>query len=217
MKKFISLFTVLVFSLVLVAPSFASAAQKLIQPINNAYITAGYLNANYQKKFGFKHYGWDLTSANSSRAVWASGSGKVLATGYDNVLGNTVIVKYPAAYIHSTKTTKDLVFRYNHLASIAVSKGQSVTKDTRLGNYGNTGLYSTGPHLHFEIDTDTTYYQYSPTLGSSSNIIKAGTASTVLSPRNVLYTKVSSPDNQSIYIIGDGYQSSSEDDLPFKN
>ncbi|MGP1909887.1 M23 family metallopeptidase [Metabacillus sp. JX24] len=217
MKKIVFCVAALVFLLVLSAPSFASAAQKLIQPVNNAYITAGYLNAKYEQRFGFKHYGWDLTSSSGSRAVWASGSGTVLATGYDNVLGNTVIVKYPDAYIHSTGKTRDLVFRYNHLDSIAVSKGTRVTKDSRLGNYGNTGKYSTGAHLHFEIDTDTVYYQYSPTLASSSNIIKAGTAGTVLSPRSVLYTKVSDPDNQSIWIVGDGYQSSSEDDLPFIN
>ncbi|MEH6964501.1 M23 family metallopeptidase [Priestia megaterium] len=215
MKKILSLVTLFVFSMGIALPTFAEAAsQKLIQPINNARITAGYLNTKYQQKFGFKHYGWDLVSATSNRTVWASGKGKVLATGYDNILGNTIIVKYPQAYIHSTKSTKDIVIRYNHLASIKVAKGQSVTKDTSLGIYGNTGKYSTGAHLHFEIDTDTVNYQYSPTLGSSSNIIKAGTASTVLSPKSVLYTKNSAPDNQQIWILGDGYQSSTEDNLP---
>jgi len=215
MKKILSLVTLFIFAMGIAVPTFAEAAsQKLIQPINNARITAGYLNTNYYQKFGFKHYGWDLVSATTDRTVWGSGKGTVLATGYDNILGNTVIVKYPQAYIHGTKTTKDVVIRYNHLASIKVSKGQSVTKDTTLGIYGNTGKYSTDAHLHFEIDTDTAYYQYSPTLGTSSNIIKAGTAGTVLSPKNVLYTKNSSPDNQQIWIVGDGYQSSTEDDLP---
>ncbi|MEE6133283.1 M23 family metallopeptidase [Priestia sp. GS2] len=215
MKKILSLVTLFIFAMGIAVPTFAEAAsQKLIQPINNARITAGYLNTNYYQKFGFKHYGWDLVSATTDRTVWGSGKGTVLATGYDNILGNTVIVKYSQAYIHGTKTTKDVVIRYNHLASIKVSKGQSVTKDTTLGIYGNTGKYSTGAHLHFEIDTDTAYYQYSPTLGTSSNIIKAGTAGTVLSPKNVLYTKNSSPDNQQIWIVGDGYQSSTEDDLP---
>ncbi|MEW4286660.1 M23 family metallopeptidase [Priestia koreensis] len=215
MKKLLGLVVSIVFLLTLSIPSFAQAAtQKLIQPVNDAYITAGFLNAKYEQKFGFKHYGWDLTSSTSSRTVWASGKGTVLAAGYDNILGNTVIVKYPYAYIHATGSTKDLIFRYHHLASIGVSKGASVTKDTSLGKYGNTGKYSTGAHLHFEIDTDTTYYQYSPTLGSSSNIIKAGSSSTILSPKKVLYTKVSSPDSQQIWVLGDGYQSSTEADLP---
>ncbi len=37
--------------------------------------------------------------------------------------------------------------------------GQKITKDTRLGLYGNTGA-STGDHLHIEIDTDTKYPNY---------------------------------------------------------
>ena len=36
-------------------------AQKLILPINQARITAGYKNANYRKQFGYTHYGIDMT------------------------------------------------------------------------------------------------------------------------------------------------------------
>lgn len=47
--------------------------------------------------------------------------------------------------------------------------GQKITKDTVLGTMGNTGIYSTGVHLHLEIDTDTNekYACWSPTVSST--------------------------------------------------
>jgi murein DD-endopeptidase MepM/ murein hydrolase activator NlpD len=39
---------------------------------------------------------------------------------------------------------------YGHLSSIEVSPGQAVTKGSRIGVMGSTGM-STGTHLHFEI------------------------------------------------------------------
>ena len=48
----------------------------------------------------------------------------------------------------------DLAMLYYHLEKIYVEQGQEVTKDTKLGLYGNTGA-SSGAHLHIEIDTDT--------------------------------------------------------------
>jgi murein DD-endopeptidase MepM/ murein hydrolase activator NlpD len=42
---------------------------------------------------------------------------------------------------------------YAHLSEISVSKGQPVSKGTRLGTAGSTG-YSTGTHLHFEVHLD---------------------------------------------------------------
>lgn len=90
-----------------------------------------------------------------------------------------------------------MIQRIYHLDSINVSAGQAITKDSKLGNYGNTGQYSTGAHLHIEFDTDLNYPDYSPTLGTNSNIIKAGT-DTVLNPANVMFVKKTAPDNQSI-------------------
>src|SRR5574341_846768 len=44
---------------------------------------------------------------------------------------------------------------YAHLASINVGQGDTVTKDTKLGEVGSSG-WSTGNHLHLEIYQDGT-------------------------------------------------------------
>ncbi len=172
------------------------ATQKLILPINKMRVTAGYKNSNYQQQFGFRHYGTDLTSTNSDRTVWGSGVGTVLLAGYDNVLGNVLVIRYDNCQL-TTGATKNLIQRIFHLDRIDVKQGQSITKDTRIGLYGNTGKYTTGPHLHVEFDTDTSYPSYSPTISTSSNIIKAGTDSTVR-PAEVMYVKNSAPDYQTV-------------------
>ena len=102
-------------------------AQKLILPINKTRITAGYKNANYKNQFGFNHYGSDSTSTNSNRTVWGSGVGKILETGFDNVLGNVVVIRYDNCQLKNG-SIKNLIQRLYHLERIDVSKGQSITR-----------------------------------------------------------------------------------------
>lgn len=170
--------------------------QKLIMPIQSALITAGYQNAAYRKRFGFPHYGQDMVSAIPDRSVRASGSGKVLLSGLDSTLGLVLIILYPQAYNHKTGKAQDLVLRYCHLKSISVKVADNVSAGDLLGVYGNTGRYSTGPHLHVEADYDTKYFAYSATVGKSGTIIKAGNASTMLCPAYLLHTKQSAPEAQ---------------------
>ena len=95
------------------------ATQKLILPINKMRVTAGYKNSNYQQQFGFRHYGTDLTSTNSDRTVWGSGVGTVLLAGYDNVLGNVLVIRYDNCQL-TTGATKNLIQRIFHLDRIDV-------------------------------------------------------------------------------------------------
>lgn len=188
--------------------------QYLILPLNKAQLTAGYKNAQYKQKFGFTHYGCDLSNgANDDRTLWAMGEGTVKAAGFDNIFGNTVVVVYPDCYIHGTGKTQDLTVRLYHMASVAVKAGQKVTTATKLGVMGNTGKYTTGPHVHVEIDTDTQMPTYAPGLGGNSNIIKKG-VDTTLKPADVLYIKPTAPDKQSLTFAAGVYATKAESELP---
>ena len=44
---------------------------------------------------------------------------------------------------------------YCHLSKVSVSEGQSVDRDEKIGEMGDTG-HSTGPHLHWSIDHNDT-------------------------------------------------------------
>ncbi len=191
--------------------------QKLILPLNKTLLGVGYKAAAYPQytadQFGKRlvHYGHDYRlSSGSDKRVWGSGNGRVIACGKDAVVGYCVVVRYEDVTGANGKYYSALTFRYFHLEkdSIKVSVGQKITKDTVLGTMGNTGSYSTGVHLHLEIDTDTNekYACWSPTVsstpGAGTSIIKGGTDSTI-NPGQILFKKPSSPDNQEYVLDSD--------------
>lgn len=182
--------------------------QKLILPINKAKLTASWKTSAYLNRFGFVHYGADLVSTVGQTALYASGDGEVVAAGRDNVVGNVVVVRYNSALHRPSRFWRDVVFRYFHLASISVKKGQKVSKNTLLGYYGNTGILKMANHLHLEADTDTKYPLYSPTV-KSSNFIRGTTAGasdkTMRNPLEFLHCKTSRPDVQSYTHAGNSY------------
>ena len=187
-------------------------AQKLILPINKLRITAGYKNPNYRKEFGYNHYGVDYTDqARADKTVWGSGEGTITHVGWSDSCGNVICAVYKNCQLTNGQV-KDLTIRYYHLEKIYVKAGQKITKDTRLGLYGNTGA-STGDHLHIEIDTDTKYPNYTPQIGKNSGVLKSGTDSTI-NPTTALYVKTTSPDNQSVK--NSGYNTVASTDLQFK-
>lgn len=193
-----------------------TAPQNLILPINECKITAGYQNKAYLEKFGFAHYGLDMIG---SATVYGSGIGKVIACGLDSVLGNVIAIRYNKVVNHKTGEVCDIIARYNHLASIAVKVGQAITKDTKLGIMGNTGKYSTGIHLHFEVDKDSKEGNecYTPSLSSNSNIMKAGlrgSKDTTFNPAEILFCKTTKPDCQYISRVRDEF--SCDDDIDVK-
>jgi murein DD-endopeptidase MepM/ murein hydrolase activator NlpD len=117
--------------------------QKLIQSVNNMTVNASFLNQEYQKKFGYEHYGMNCYG---SATVYAQGIGTVLATGTDSCYGHFVVVLYP-----DVEDRGDIVANYFHFGSVAASKGMPVTKDSILGVMGKTGTYATGIQLHTEM------------------------------------------------------------------
>lgn len=97
------------------------------------------------------HHGVDLGGSVGTPIV-AVHEGEVIQTltGQPNCdscgYGNYVTVK------HSDNSYT----RYAHLSTVAVSRGDKVTKGQKIGEMGNTGS-SSGPHLHFEIRTGLGY------------------------------------------------------------
>ena len=174
-------------------------AQRLIQPLNRARVTASYKwGGAYQREFGAPHYGQDMTGGPT---VYAQGEGTVAFAGWDNVCGYVVGIVYDDCVNHFDGGHRPLVGRYYHMADVRVKKGQRVTKDTRIGTVGNTGKLTTGPHLHVEFDTDTRYPAYTPTLTGHSNLLKRGlrgARDTTVDPMRVTYCKASGPDWQAI-------------------
>ena len=86
------------------------------------------------------HTGIDLRASTGTK-VYAANAGEVTTSGYSSAWGNYIIINHGGGY-----TTL-----YAHLSRRNVSKGQKVKQGDVIGLSGNTG-YSTGPHLHFEIN-----------------------------------------------------------------
>lgn len=172
-------------------------SQKLIQAVNSMTVSASYLNSEYEKKFGFKHYGFDCYGASST--VWSQGHGVVLSIGTDSCYGNYVVAMY-----FDVEELGNVVANYFHLASIDVKNGQFINKDTRLGVMGKTGTYATGIHLHTEM-RKYTLGQSAMLSPFGTNAFKQSLAGGWFDPLSAIYCKTSAPDSQKYATTNDAY------------
>lgn len=85
------------------------------------------------------HKGLDI-SAPTGTPIYAPAKGKIIFTGRDGGYGLSMMVDHGSGI----KT------RYAHLHSIAIKRGQKVTRGELIAYVGSTGR-STGPHLHYEV------------------------------------------------------------------
>ena len=72
--------------------------------------------------------------------IYSSGFGRVIFSGMNKDLGNTIIISHPAGFITV----------YAHNDTNLVISGEVVKKGQIIARIGETGN-SKGPHLHFEI------------------------------------------------------------------
>lgn len=100
------------------------------------------------------HRGVDY-SASTGTPVYASGDGKVTASGYSRSNGNYVYVQHGNRF----------QTRYLHLHKRSVQVGQRVKQGQTIGTVGATGL-ATGPHLHYEFLVDGVHKNPSTILDS---------------------------------------------------
>ena len=92
------------------------------------------------------HYGLDLEAAEGT-VITSFADGKVTAVGESSALGKYVTVLHEGGF-----TTL-----YAHCSRITASSGQLVRMSDPIAEVGQTGE-ATGPHLHFELYRDTTYF-----------------------------------------------------------
>lgn len=78
--------------------------------------------------------------AEEGELFWAIGEGSVVYAGFDQELGNTVIIRHPNKWISI----------YAHAQKLSVQTGQTVTQKQTLGRVGKTGQTEQSM-LHFEL------------------------------------------------------------------
>ena len=112
------------------------------------------ISSTYGNRWGTTHGAIDIAGGNAGAAIVASKGGTVVrvvtgcthnyakssSCGCGGGYGNYVIIQHDGTY--STL--------YGHMASVAVSVGQTVSQGQTIGYVGSTG-FSTGFHLHFEV------------------------------------------------------------------
>lgn len=86
------------------------------------------------------HHGQDFSAPHGTE-VFATGAGKIKFVGWDTGLGNYIAIDHGYGY-------ESL---YGHLSQFKISVNDSVKRGDLIGLTGSTG-YSTGPHLHYQIN-----------------------------------------------------------------
>lgn len=119
------------------------AAIPAIQPIANKDLT------RIASGFGWRidpiyrtrrfHSGMDF-SAPTGTAIYATGNGTVVYSGWRQGYGNSITINHGYGY----ETL------YGHMSKLIAQVGQTVNRGETIGLVGNTGK-STGPHLHYEV------------------------------------------------------------------
>ena len=86
------------------------------------------------------HYGVDI-AAPKDASIKAIDDGTVVLAAYTAETG----------YIIQVQHDNDLVSIYKHNSSLLKQEGDKVRAGEAVAIIGETGEYSTGPHLHFEM------------------------------------------------------------------
>lgn len=188
--------------------------QKLVMPFKQSTMVCGYKTAKYLSAWGYPHYGVDISTYQGTEVddhtVYASGTGKVVAAGWDSKLGGAVCIQYDDAYNHATRETVSVVARYMHMQEVLVKTGDTVTTDTPVGIEGKEG--TTGYHLHLEFDSDLAYPKWTPQVSKGLSFWVRGVDSTI-DPSDLLHQSTDRktlPDNWA-----DGWLREKDRNIPF--
>lgn len=115
----------------------------LASPVHFSRISSGFgFRRHPVLKVRRRHDGYDMV-ARYGAPVYAGQAGTVVSAGWEGGYGNLIKIR------HSQITTL-----YGHLSEVYVQPGQTVKKKQLIGRVGSTGI-STGPHLHFEVRSNS--------------------------------------------------------------
>lgn len=112
-----------------------------ILPVKKGKFTSGFGLRRHPvtRNYTF-HRGQDI-KVKSGTSVYATANGKVIAARWDSNLGLYVKIDHGNGF-HTV---------YGHLRRIVADEGQQVKRGDLLGESGDTGSFSTSPHLHYEV------------------------------------------------------------------
>ena len=98
----------------------------------------GLITEEFNKKIG--HFGVDVVSKKGA-FISSIDDGMVLFSSWTHEFGYVLIIKHQNSFIS--------FYKYN--SEVFKSKGDYVKSGETIAIIGNSGKYSTGPHLHFEL------------------------------------------------------------------
>ncbi len=90
-----------------------------------------------------KHFAVDIT-AQTGRPVKAAADGTVIFASWASETGYTMIIEH----------ANGIITVYKHMNDLNKDQNDRVTAGEVIGSVGNTGEFTTGPHLHFELWND---------------------------------------------------------------
>ena len=98
----------------------------------------GLITEEFNKKIG--HFGVDVVSKKGA-FISSIDDGMVLFSSWTHEFGYVLVIKHQNNFISF----------YKHNSEVFKSKGDYVKSGETIAIIGNSGKYSTGPHLHFEL------------------------------------------------------------------
>ena len=98
----------------------------------------GLITEEFNKKIG--HFGIDVVSKKGA-FISSIDDGMVLFSSWTHEFGYVLIIKHQNSFMSF----------YKHNSEVFKSKGDYVKSGETIAIIGNSGKYSTGPHLHFEL------------------------------------------------------------------
>lgn len=113
-------------------PARDRANYKLFPPIK------GQITENYNRRI--RHFGIDISIA-ENQPVKAAADGKVVFAEWTVQTGYVIILQH----------NDGMISVYKHNSSLTKKQGEQVKAGEVIARTGDTGEYTTGPHLHFEL------------------------------------------------------------------